>query len=106
MTREHLTADCYLTVQRFVFSHELIEENLEGVDPNFHWRLPPVPLLLPHGLFQDVLKQSIQVFVADTFPIIHLWSNRFTVETFAFCSNQSERVFPNIAEELTASAVE
>lgn len=59
-------------VQRFVLSHELIQENFEGVDPHSDWRLSPVPLLLPHGLLQDVLKQSIEVFVADTLSVVHL----------------------------------
>lgn len=59
-------------VQWFVLSHELIQEHFKRVDPHFDRRLPPVPLLLTHGLLQDVLKQSVQVFVADTLPIIHL----------------------------------
>ncbi len=59
-------------VQRFVLRHELIQENFKGVDPHCDRRLSPVPLLLPHGLLQDVFKQGVQVFVADTFPIIHL----------------------------------
>lgn len=63
-------AEC--AVQRFVLSHELIEENLKGVDPHCDRRLSPVPLLLSHGLLQDVLKQSVEVFVADTLTVVHL----------------------------------
>lgn len=63
-------AEC--AVQRFVLSHELIQEDFEGVDPHGDGRLSPVPLLLPHGLLQDVLKESIQVFVADTLTVVHL----------------------------------
>lgn len=59
-------------VQGFVLSHELIQEDFKGVDPHCDGRLPPVPLLLSHGLLQDVLKQSVEVFVADTLTIIHL----------------------------------
>lgn len=58
----------------FVLSHELIQENFKGVDPNFDRRLIPVPLLMFHRLLQDVLKQSVEVFVADALPIIHLGS--------------------------------
>lgn len=63
-------AEC--AVQRFVLSHELIQENFKGVDPHCDRRLSPVPLLLPHGLLQDVLKQSVEVFVADTLTVVHL----------------------------------
>lgn len=63
-------AEC--AVQRFVLSHELIQENFKGVDPHLDRRLTPVPLLLSHGLLQDVLKQSVEVFVADTLTVIHL----------------------------------
>ena len=59
-------------VQGLVLCHELIQEDFEGVDPHLNGRLPPVSLLLAHGLLQDVLKQSVQVLVADTLPIIHL----------------------------------
>lgn len=59
-------------VQRFVLSHELIQENFKGVNPHSDRRLAPVPLFLSHGLLQDVLKQSIEIFIADTFTIIHL----------------------------------
>lgn len=67
-------------VQRFVLGHELVQENLEGVDPHGDRRLPPVPLLLSHGLLQDVLKQSVEVFVADALPIIHL-GRKMTITT-------------------------
>lgn len=60
-------------VQWFVFCHELIQEDLEGIDPNGDGRLPPASLLLPHGLLQDVLEQSVQVFVADALTVVHLW---------------------------------
>lgn len=66
----HYLGEC--AIHRFVLSHELIQEDFKGVDPNFDRRLTPVPLLLSHGLLQDVLKQSIEVFVADAFTIIHL----------------------------------
>lgn len=56
----------------FVLGHELVQEDLEGVDPHLHWRLAPVPLLQAHGLFQDLLEQGVQVLVPDTLPIIHL----------------------------------
>lgn len=59
-------------VQRLVLGHELIQENLEGVHPHCDRRLSPVPLLLPHGLLQDVLKQSVEVFVAGALTVVHL----------------------------------
>lgn len=59
-------------VEEFVLRHELIQENFKCVDPNFDRRLPPVSLLLPHCLFEDLLKQSMKVFVADALTVIHL----------------------------------
>ena len=66
----HYLGEC--AIHRFVLSHELIQEDLKSVDPNFDRRLAPVPLLLSHGLLQDVLKQSIEGFVADALTIVHL----------------------------------
>ncbi len=63
-------ADC--AVLRFVLRHKLVQENFEGVDPHSDRRLSPVPLLLPHGLLQDVFEQSVEVFVADALTVVHL----------------------------------
>lgn len=63
-------------VQRLVLRHKLIQEDFKGVDPNGNGRLPPASLLLPHGLLQDVLEQSVQVFVADALPVVHLRGSR------------------------------
>ena len=63
-------------VQGLVLCHKLIQEDLEGVHPHRDRGLPPVPLLLPHSLLQDLLKQCVQVLVADALPIIHLGSGR------------------------------
>lgn len=66
---------CYLVeaaVQRLVLRHELVQKNFKGVDPNFDRRLSPVPLLLSHSFLQDVFKESVQIFVADTFTVVHL----------------------------------
>lgn len=62
-------------VQRFVLNHELIQENFKGVDPHGDGGLPPIPLLLSHGLLQNMLKQGVQVFVADALAIVHLWGS-------------------------------
>lgn len=59
-------------IQGFVLYHIFIQEDFEGIDPDFNWRLTPVPLLKPHGLLQNLLEQGIEVLVADAFPIVHL----------------------------------
>lgn len=43
-------------VQGFVLYHIFIQEDFEGIDPDFHWRLAPVPLFKPHGLLKDLLE--------------------------------------------------
>lgn len=86
-------------VQRFVLGHELIQENFKGVDPHSDGGFPPVPLLLSHGLLQNVLKQGVQVFVADALTVVHLWGNITGVSP--------EEVLLNwVLARLTASAVE
>lgn len=70
-------------VQRFILSHELIQEDFKGVHPNFDRGLSPVPLLLPHGLFQDLLKQSVEIFVADALTIVHLMSKEHRIDQVA-----------------------
>lgn len=70
MTKFHLAERA---VQRFVLDHELIQEHFKGVDPHSDGGFPPIPLLLSHGLLQNMLKQGVQVFVADTLTIVHLW---------------------------------
>lgn len=69
---------------RFVLNHELVQENLKGVPPHFDRRLPPVPLLLSHYLLQDLLKQCMKVFVADTLAIIHLGRSHRKSAVFIF----------------------
>ena len=63
-------------VQGLVLGHKLIQEDLEGVHPHRDGGLPPVPLLLPHRLLQDLLEQRVQVLVAGALPVIHLGSGR------------------------------
>lgn len=106
-TRYYL-ADC--TVQSFVLSHELIQENFKGVAPHFDRRLPPISLLLSHDLLQDLLKQRIKVFVADTLSIIHLQkSHRKSADVSFYFKIQDSSRFEwsyELFKGLTASAVE
>lgn len=55
-----------------MLDHELIQEHFKGVDPHSDGGFPPIPLLLSHGLLQNMLKQGVQVFVADALTIVHL----------------------------------